>query len=193
MTVPGDLTTIVHSASDNGAAEEHCKVTLKREITAFSGVFMVIKAQASSSPSLASWTTLGRLGWACYTGCLEGQVLSLGQCATLSWNCWWERPEESTPSCWRCTPSEWKTAGLRCLGLWSPFSTPGRMFSCWEVCQCQWPVPGTWLVPSSLAVRSQRLQSSSLLSLFYVSWLLCSISGEFNSSSTIVCSKIALD
>ena len=54
MTVPGDLTTIVHSASDNGAAEEHCKVTLKREITAFSGVFMVIKAQASSSPSLAS-------------------------------------------------------------------------------------------------------------------------------------------
>ena len=42
-TVPGDLTTIVHSASDNGgggAAEEHSKVTLKREITTFSGVFV---------------------------------------------------------------------------------------------------------------------------------------------------------
>ena len=42
-TVPGNLTTIVHNDNGgSGAAEEHSKVTLKREITAFSGVFVVI-------------------------------------------------------------------------------------------------------------------------------------------------------
>ena len=39
----GSLTTI-HSSSGGTAAEKQSKVTLKREITAFSGVFVVIKS-----------------------------------------------------------------------------------------------------------------------------------------------------
>ena len=51
-----------------------------------------------------------------FAGCLEGQWLSLGQCATLNWDCWWERLEDSMPSCWRRTPLDGRTTGLRCLG-----------------------------------------------------------------------------
>ena len=156
-TVPGDVQTTEHSKVHESNSKvfskerNHC---LLWSVCGHQSVYRLWHLELR-------WVVWGEPAFGGGGGCLEGKWPLLGQCATLSWDCWWERLEESTPSCWRHTPWEGRTTWLRCLGLWSPFSTPGQIFSCWEVCQCpssRWPVPGTWLVPSSLSVRYQRLE-----------------------------------
>ena len=82
----GSLTT-VHSSSGGTAAEEQSKVTLKREITAFSGVFVVINQFIGSGAFITQSGILnyaGSLGASLLCWVFGGTVALTG---ALSWAC----------------------------------------------------------------------------------------------------------